>query len=363
MMEAEEARPLELYIDILDFFKNECHLEEETFLGKVRAATDDVNDHLTKMWDLPEPETDTSSSEFDLDSLASDEFDLDLSATDEFNLDSLASVEGVEGKTNNLIVAEHVMAAAQTQNVMKGQLLQKIFKQRNCHLMKSRANNVTTVKASGLLTDNVAVKNTEEDIDGKLQSHSQNHNDSACDESKSSAIVSQASSKDNTVATTSVPKSEQESGTKQNGESANTPIAAGEEEHQSLYLQPFENHIEHGKQTIFLNRFEHEGKEYMVQTIALKGGRNFFLQDTFSIRDIKPLSDSEKLKNNFMIHNQCAHGELDTVAHLIDNRGVDPNVLDEVRVHPIATHESLFKYYLPIPFRLVSYRHGVVINY
>ena len=361
MMEAEEARPLELYIDILDFFKNECHLEEETIFGKLRAATDDVDGRLTKMWDLPEPETDTSSSEFDLDSSASDEFDLDLSATDEFNLDSLASVEGAEGKTNNLIVAEHVMAAAQTQNVMKGQLLQKISKQRNCHLMKSRANNVATVEASGLLTDNVAVKNTE---DSKLQSHSQNHdNDSACNESKSSAIVSQASSKDNTVATTSVPKSEQESGTKQNGESANTPIAAGEEEHQSLYLQQFEKHMEHRKQTIFLNRFEHEGKECMVQTIVLKGGRNFLLKDTFSIQDIKPLSDSEKLENNFMIHNQCAHGELDTVAHLIDNRGVDPNVLDEVRVHPIATHESLFKYYLPMPFRLVSYRHGVVINY
>ena len=323
MMEAEEARPQKF--DIVDYFKNECQLQEETLVGKLSAARVDVNDRLTKMWALPEPESDTSS-EFDSDSSASD-----------------------EEEKNSSSVAEDEMAV-QTRKVMKGRLLQRLLEQRNRYLMESGENDITTGEESDPIANNLADENGGQDSDGKSLSLPQNHGDESADDekSKSSATASQTraqevTSKDDTVATNVVGQTQQEeNGTKQDKESANVPVSAvGREEPKSLYLQQAEfmgkKYIdivnpkwEKGKQTFFLNRFEHEGKEYIVQTRVIKGGMDFLLNDQVVVRDIKPLSDSEKLKNNFMIHNQCAHGELDTVAHLIENRGVDPNVLDEV---------------------------------
>ena len=326
MMEAEEAGPQKFVI--VDYFKNECQLKEETLVGKLSAARDDVNDRLTKMWALPEPESDTSS-EFDSDSSASD-----------------------EEKTNDSSVAEREMAV-QTRKVMKGRLLQRLLERRNRYLMKSKEDDITTGEESDPIRNNIAGENGGQDSDGKSLSLPQNHSDeSARDEKSKSSTASQtqeATGKDNTVATNVVGQTqselksqEEENGTKQDEESANTPVsAAGREEPKSLYFQQAEfmgkKYIdivnpkwEKGKQTFFLNRFEHKGKECIVQTRVIKGGMDFLLSDQVVVRDIKPLSDSEKLINNFMIHNQCAHGELDTVAHLIDNRGVDPNVLDEV---------------------------------
>ena len=88
------------------------------------------------------------------------------------------------------------------------------------------------------------------------------------------------------------------------------------------------------KQSAFIHKFVHEGKEYTVTTTVIKGGRDFILQDKTSVRDLsdapKVPSPSEMAKMTHLIHNQCSFGELDTVSNLIEAKGVSPNVVDEV---------------------------------
>ena len=66
MIEAENKRNFR----IIEYFKTKCHLKEETLWGKMTAAQDDVNDRLTTIWNLPEPDTDPES---DLESTSSEE--------------------------------------------------------------------------------------------------------------------------------------------------------------------------------------------------------------------------------------------------------------------------------------------------
>ena len=88
------------------------------------------------------------------------------------------------------------------------------------------------------------------------------------------------------------------------------------------------------KQTVFMNKFVHEGREYTTTTTVVKGGRDFILEDSFSVRDLsdapKLPSPSEMAKMTHLMHNQCSFGELDTVSHLIEAKGISPNVVDEV---------------------------------
>ena len=88
------------------------------------------------------------------------------------------------------------------------------------------------------------------------------------------------------------------------------------------------------KQSVFMNKFVHDGKEYTVTTEALKGGKDFLLSDRITVRDLseprKLLSPSEIAEMENLLHNQCSFGELDTVSHLIEDKGVNPSALDKV---------------------------------
>ena len=88
------------------------------------------------------------------------------------------------------------------------------------------------------------------------------------------------------------------------------------------------------KQTVFMHKFVHEEKQYTVTTTVVKGGRDFILQDETRVRDLsdapKVPSPSEMAKMTHLMHNQCSFGELDTVSHLIEAKGVSPNVVDKV---------------------------------
>ena len=265
MKSAEEAKSTTATFNIVQFIKNECHLKEETLAGKLRAATDNVNDRLTKMWNLPDPESDTSSdSDFSVvDSILLDEGDR---LTKMWNLESDTSSDSNFGMIDSMLPDEGDCPmekdAEQTQNVIEDE---------------------------------------------------PSFNDK--------------------------PMNEYQTRTLTEAESTGTTSAITTEETE-VAVNP--NQV-HGKQTYFLNRVEHESMEYMITTRVLQGGDFFILLDSFTCHDMrKPQNDQQKHENNVMIHNQCVFGELDTIAHLIDNRGVSPSVLDEVSAH-IKTITTVIK--------------------
>ena len=271
MTEAEIAKN----VAIVEYFKRKCHLKEETLWGKMKAAQDDVNDRVTKLWNLPEPssESDTESSSSDDDS--SDSEENDTTAESEVR-----------------------------ETPLKGQLLRRLHQQKmkTENELKSAVEDPKLLAGVEILALSHEDEKTIEETKGAEQA-----GEGALGFPESDSRVEKCTGKAQTL---------------QRDQVEREPI--------SFMLPPESQH----KQTLFSNTFVHGEKEFTVTTRVIKGGADFILADEVRVKDasvdLKAVSTSDKEKMWNLMHTQCSRGDLDAVSSLIETNGVSPSIVGEV---------------------------------
>ena len=329
--------------DIVNYLKTTCHLSEETLFGKLKAANDDVNDRVTRVWSLPEP-----SVESDLDSSL-------FSEDEEESADSEESAEDpVEGEVSGTVMKGQLLRNMQRRMIsaaMDDYYDEDVAEELESLTMDTPPEGaVSEQKANQLLRKESRMISAamddyyDEDVAKELESltmdtppkgavskqKADQHDDAIvsssieeCEEKKSAECVT----KDLFQGRDALTKDDAEGMTEMAPKRKNKPIDI-------LWQRDKER-----KQSVFMKKFVHDGKEYTVTTEALRGGEGFLLSDRLTVRDLSEprelLSASEMAKMENLLHNQCIFGELDTVSHLIEAKGVNPSALDEVGLDKI----------------------------